>query len=66
MSNYTTSKHKPKQPLLASEKPVLVLRLTPERKRQVRMHLAASGETAQSLLERGLELALAQMRSEKN
>ena len=42
------------------------VRVTPERRRQIRVLLASREQTMQSFFERGLELALAQVQKEKN
>jgi hypothetical protein len=65
MNNSTTCKDTPESRKTASQK-TLVLRLTEERKRQVRTYLAASGATVQAFLERCLELGLAEIKMEKN
>jgi hypothetical protein len=50
----------------ASKTEQILFRVTPERKRQLRMILAERGQSIQTFVERSLEAALAQAQKEKN
>jgi hypothetical protein len=50
----------------AGKTAAIPFRLTPERRRQIRIFSAARGQSVQAMLEQGLNLVLTQAKTEKN